>query len=134
MTHTISRLEDVITRFRHILPAHAEAAPACDPHEPWEQLARNAIAGGCFKSADEFVQFIEACLRTLAFEQIMHDRTRAIGVRNLADAIARRWACGNSAKKIPTTDEIAGLLQSDWVVSGQFRSLGSARNPSTAES
>jgi hypothetical protein len=126
MTHTISRLEEVITRFRHILPTHSAPALPRDRHEPWERLALNAIDGGYFKSANEFVMFVEACLRTLAFEQIMHDRAHAIGVRNLADAIARRWACGSSPGNAPTTEDIAGLLQSDWVVSGQFRSFRSA--------
>lgn len=133
MTHTFLRLEDATTRFRHILPTPTNTALAHDQHQPWERLARKAIDGGCFKGADEFVLFIEACLRTLAFEQIMHDRAHAIGVRNLADAIARRWACGTSPNSAPSTDEIAGLLQSDWVVSGRFRSFGSAKNPSDAE-
>lgn len=123
MTHTISRLEEVITGFCHLLPPHSVSASARAQHEPWERLALNAINGGYFKSADEFVLFVEACLRTLAFEQIMHDRAHAIGVRNLADAIARRWACGSAPENAPTTDQIAGLLQSDWVVSGQFRSF-----------
>jgi len=123
MPQIVSRFEEVMTRFRHILPTQTVTVPARDPHEPWERLALKAIKGGYFKIADDFVLFVEACLRTLAFEQIMHDSAHAIGVRSLADAIARRWACGSSPKYAPTTDEIAGLLQSEWVVSGQFRSL-----------
>jgi len=133
MPQIVSRFEEVMTRFRHILPTHAVTVPARNPHEPWERLALKAIKRGYFKSAHEFVLFVEACLRTLAFEQIMHDRAHAIGVRSLADAIARRWACGSSPKYAPTTDEIAGLLQSDWVVSGQFRSLQAAANGPGAE-
>ena len=133
MTHTVSRLEDVITRVRHILPKQTDTPPACDQHQHWERFALKAISGGYFKSADEFVLFIEACLRTLSFEQIMHDRAHAIGVRSLADAIARRWACGNAPIDAPTTDEIAGLLQSEWVVSGRFRALRSAKRDSGAE-
>ena len=37
--------------------------------------------------------------RRLSFEQVMSNRAYAIGVRNLADAIARRGACGNATKK-----------------------------------
>ena len=37
--------------------------------------------------------------RRLSFEQVMSNRACAIGVRNLADAIAHRGACGNSTKK-----------------------------------
>jgi len=33
--------------------------------------------------------------RRLSFEQVMSDRAYAIGVRNLADAIARRGTCRN---------------------------------------
>jgi hypothetical protein len=45
--------------------------------------------------------------RRLTFEQVMSNRALAIGVRNLADAIARRGSSGNSAKSTPNTDEIA---------------------------
>lgn len=37
--------------------------------------------------------------RRLSFEQVMSNRACAIGVRNLADAIARRGTCGSSTKK-----------------------------------
>ncbi len=37
--------------------------------------------------------------RRLSFEQVMSNRAYAIGVRNLADAMARRGACGSSANK-----------------------------------
>jgi len=36
--------------------------------------------------------------RRLSFEQVMSNRAYAIGVRNLADAMARRGACGNSTR------------------------------------
>jgi hypothetical protein len=36
--------------------------------------------------------------RRLSFEQVMSNRAYAIGVRNLADAMARRGACASSAK------------------------------------
>lgn len=45
--------------------------------------------------------------RHLSFEQVMSDRAYAVGVRNLADAIARRGASGNSAKSTTTTNAIA---------------------------
>jgi len=40
--------------------------------------------------------------RRLTFEQVMTDRALAIGIRHLADAIARRRATGNPTKSIPT--------------------------------
>ena len=36
--------------------------------------------------------------RRFSFEQVMSNRAFAIGVRNLADAMARRGACGYSTK------------------------------------
>jgi hypothetical protein len=36
--------------------------------------------------------------RRLSFEQAMSNRACAIGVRNLADAMARRGACAGSAR------------------------------------
>ena len=44
--------------------------------------------------------------RRLTFEQVMADRIYAIGVRNLADAIVRRTARGNSRTCIPGSSEI----------------------------
>ena len=37
--------------------------------------------------------------RRLSFEQVMSNRVYAIGVRNLADAMARRGARGNSKRE-----------------------------------
>lgn len=45
--------------------------------------------------------------RRLTFEQVMSARALAIGVRNLAEGIARRRASGNSTTSAPTTNEIA---------------------------
>lgn len=45
--------------------------------------------------------------RRLTFEQVMSARALAIGIRNLAEAIARRRASGNSTNSAPTTNEIA---------------------------
>lgn len=128
MTQTVSHFEEAITQLRHMLPTKTARAQAVDRHEPWERIATKAIGDGHFESADEFVRFVDACLRHLAFEQVMSDRAYAIGVRNLADAIARRWASRNSTKSTPTANEIAGLLQSDWVTLGHFRSLRSEIN------
>lgn len=36
--------------------------------------------------------------RRLSFEQVMSNRAYAIGVRNLADAMAHRGACASSTK------------------------------------
>jgi hypothetical protein len=48
--------------------------------------------------------------RRLSFEQVMADRVYAIGVRNLADAIVRRKAPGNSTKGTPTTSKIGKAM------------------------
>jgi hypothetical protein len=115
-----------VSRFRHTRTAKARMAPAVDPNESWRRLALKAIDGGYFRSADEFVRFVESCKRYLSFGQVMQDRGYAHGIRNLAEAIARQWACGSALKSAPTADEIAGLLQSEWVKSDQFRLLRSA--------
>jgi hypothetical protein len=128
MKQTVSYFEEVSTQLRPMRPTNTARAQATDQHEPWERIAMKAIDDGYIESADEFVRFIDACLRHLAFEQVMSDRAYAIGVRNLADAIARLWASGNSTKSTPTTNEIAGLLQSEWVSLGHFRSLRSEIN------
>lgn len=48
--------------------------------------------------------------RYLSYEQAMSNPTYAIGVRNLADAIARREASGNSTKRPRTADVIASNM------------------------
>jgi hypothetical protein len=126
MTQTISRFEEFVSRIRHARSGTSPRAGAADPSEFWKQLVLRAINGGYFKSADEFVLFVEACIRYLSFEQVMQDRGYAHGIRNLAEALARKWACGSAPENAPTADEIAGLLQSEWVTSGQFRLLRSA--------
>ena len=63
MTQTVSDFEDVITQFRHMLPKHTATAIAIDQHEPWERIALKAIDDGYIESADEFVRFVEVCLR-----------------------------------------------------------------------
>jgi hypothetical protein len=131
MTPTVSRFEELISRFRHTQSTNTARAGAVDPNEFWKRLALKAIDGGYFKSADEFVLFVEACMRYLSFEQVMRDRGYVHGIRNLAEAIARKWACGSAPENPLTSDEIAGLLQSEWVTSGQFsllRSPGAGRD------
>jgi hypothetical protein len=128
MMQTVSHFENAVTQLRHVLPTNTATAQAIDRHAPWKRIAIKVIDDGYIESADEFVRFVDACLRHLAFEQVMSDRPYAIGVRNLADAIARLWASGNLAKSTPTTNEIAGLLQSEWVSLGHFRSLRSEIN------
>jgi hypothetical protein len=123
MTPTAAHFEEMISRFRPARRTNAATAAGVDPNEFWRKLALRAIDGGYFKSADEFVRFVEACMRHLSFEQVMQDRGYAHGIRDLAEAIARRWACGSAPLGAPTSDEIAGLLQSEWVSSGQFRLL-----------
>ena len=45
--------------------------------------------------------------RRLSFKQVMSDRAYAIGVRNLADAIARRGTSGYATNGTPSTMEPA---------------------------
>ncbi len=59
----IPRFEEVITQLRHMLPTDTATAQAIDRHEPWERIAMTAIDDGYIESADEFVRFVEACLR-----------------------------------------------------------------------
>jgi hypothetical protein len=125
MAATVSSVEEAISNFRHARPSTASTVPAVDPNEFWRRLALRAIDGGYFKSADDFVRFVEACTRFLSFEQAMQKRAYAHGIRNLADALARQWSCGSAANGAPTSDEIAGLLQSEWVTSGEFKLLRS---------
>ena len=63
MTQIASRFEEVIVELRHMLPTHTATAQAIDQHEPWEQIAMKAIDDGYIETADEFVQFVEACVR-----------------------------------------------------------------------
>jgi hypothetical protein len=131
MTQTVSHFEETTTQFRPMRSSKSAPAQACD--QQWERIALTIIDHGYIESADEFVRFADACSRYLAFDQVVSDRPHAIGVRILADAIARRWACGKSTNSTPTADEISGLLQSEWVTSGQFRSLASGINYSRAQ-
>ena len=125
MAATVSRLEETVSNNRHARASTASTVPAVDPNEFWRRLALRAIDGGYFKGVDDFVRFIEACIRFLSFEQAMQKRAYAHGIRNLADALARQWAGGSAPNGAPTADEIAGLLQSDWITSGEFKLLQS---------
>lgn len=60
---TVSRFEEVITELRHMLPTNTATAQAIDQHEPWERIAMKAVDDGYIESVDEFVEFVEACLR-----------------------------------------------------------------------
>jgi len=126
MTPTVSRFEELMSRFRQTRLTKTRLAPAVDPNDFWRRLALKAIDGGYFNSADEFIRFVDSCKRYLSFEQVMQDCGYAHGIRSLAEAIARQWACGSTPKNAPSADEIAGLLQSEWVASDQFRLLRSA--------
>lgn len=63
MAQTVPHLEQVVTQLRHRLPKHTAAAQAIDQHEPWERIAMKAIEDGYAECADEFVRFVENCLR-----------------------------------------------------------------------
>ena len=64
MTHANSRFEEIITQLRRILPTNTATAQAIDQHEPWERIATKAIEDGYVESTDEFVLFVEACVRS----------------------------------------------------------------------
>lgn len=66
MTQSVSHFEDVVAQLRHRLPQDTAAAQAIDRHEPWERIAMKAIDDGYAECADEFVRFVEACLRRSA--------------------------------------------------------------------
>jgi hypothetical protein len=63
MTQWDPHIEEVIAQLRQMLPADLATAQAIDRHEPWEQIATKAIADGYIERADEFVRFVEACVR-----------------------------------------------------------------------
>jgi hypothetical protein len=63
MGESASRLEDLITEFRRMLPAQSETAQAIDRQEPFERIALRAIEDGYVEFSHEFTEFIEACLR-----------------------------------------------------------------------
>jgi hypothetical protein len=132
MGQKVSHLEKAIPQLRQTLPTNNVTALANDQPERWERIAMRTIDDGYFKSADEFVRFVDACLRYIVSDQVASPCANAIGVRHLADSIACRCALGNSSNNSPSTDEIAGLLQSEWMVSGHFRSLRREINHSGA--
>lgn len=63
MTLTTPHLEETITQLRQMLPTDMATAQAIDRREPWAQIATKAIADGHIERADEFVRFVEACVR-----------------------------------------------------------------------
>lgn len=63
MTQVASRFEEFIAQFRIILPTHTATARAIDQNESWDRIAMKAIDDGYIECADEFVQFVEACVR-----------------------------------------------------------------------
>lgn len=63
MTQIASHFEEVIVQLRQILPTNTATAQAIDQREPWEQIAMKAIEDGYIEAAEEFVQFVEACVR-----------------------------------------------------------------------
>ena len=126
MTSTGSRFDQVVSRYRDSRLTNAATAQAADADEFWKRFVLKAIDGGYFKSADEFVLFVEACLRYISFEQVVQDCAPALVIRDLAEVLAHKWACGTAPRNAPTAHEIAGLLQSEWIASGEFKLLRSA--------
>jgi hypothetical protein len=58
-----SRFEDLIAQLRPMLPKNTAMAQAIDRHDPLERIAMKAIDDGYIEIADEFAQFVEACVR-----------------------------------------------------------------------
>jgi hypothetical protein len=140
MGQKVSHFEKPIPQLRHALPANNVTALAnnvtalaFDQNENWERIAMKIIDEGYFGSADEFVRFVDACLRYISSEQVASPCANAIGARKLAESIACRCASEDSSSNLPTTDEIAGLLESEWMTSGHFRSLRREINHSGTE-
>ncbi len=63
MPHAHSHFEEVVMQLRQMLPNNTATAQAIDQREPWERIAMRAIDDGYVESADEFVRFVEACVR-----------------------------------------------------------------------
>ena len=63
MTQIASPFDEIIAQLRQMLPTDTATAHAIDQHEPWEQVAVKAIEDGYIEVADEFVRFVEACVR-----------------------------------------------------------------------
>lgn len=56
-------LEELISEFRQMLPAHCETARAIDSRAPFEHIALKAIEDGYIEFSQQFTQFMETCLR-----------------------------------------------------------------------
>ena len=63
MTQTVPDFEEVITQFRQMLPKKTATAQAIDEDEPWDRIAMKAVEDGYIEIADEFVRFVEVCVR-----------------------------------------------------------------------
>lgn len=79
------------------------------PSGSWKQLplAFNLMANPESASVLRMAYRQLELSRRLTFEQVMSNRALAIGVRNLAAAIARRRASGNATQSTPNAYEIA---------------------------
>jgi len=63
MAQMATHFEELVAQLRPTLPRSTALAQAIDQHEPWGQIAMKAIDDGYMEIADEFVRFIEACVR-----------------------------------------------------------------------
>ncbi len=63
MAEIVAHFDEVIAQLREMLPTNTATAEAIDQHESWERIAMKAIDDGYVESADEFVRFVEACVR-----------------------------------------------------------------------
>ncbi|MGB5081410.1 MAG: hypothetical protein WBO23_11785 [Burkholderiales bacterium] len=59
-----TRVQELITDFRDILPPGCATAQAIDQGEPWEQVALRAMEDGYIEVVDQFNSFVEICLRS----------------------------------------------------------------------
>jgi hypothetical protein len=66
MAQIDSHVEEAVTQLRHMLPTNSATAQAIDQHAPWELIALRAVDDGYIECANEFVRFVEACLRRVS--------------------------------------------------------------------
>jgi len=59
----VENLEQMIERFRQMLPTESATAQAIDQHEPWERIAERAVDDGYIEFANQLSTFVEVVVR-----------------------------------------------------------------------
>ena len=59
-----SGLNELIEKYRTVLPAESRTAQAIDAHEPIERIALRAIEDGYTEFSQRVAQSMESCLRS----------------------------------------------------------------------